>query len=142
MTWNDILFQASAGYPFQGSLSGCGTQGPFGPLPSGFTVYAVAFGVPFIGGGPTAVGAVACPACVGVHHSRKVRFRKGFFLASGRCERPFAPPSETRDSTPSGALARRGAGPPARSFDTRPGGGAGAREGKVIVDQAARAESA
>jgi hypothetical protein len=54
-TWNDITFQSTAGYPFQRPVTTCGTQEPFGPVPPGFKLYSVAFGVPTIGGGATAV---------------------------------------------------------------------------------------
>jgi hypothetical protein len=57
MDWTGITGQATAGYPFQGPLNACGVQGPFGPLPSGFTVYAVAITVPFVGGPAYAVSA-------------------------------------------------------------------------------------
>jgi hypothetical protein len=40
----ELTSELNAGYPFQGPLSVCGVNGPFGPLPSGLSVYAVVIG--------------------------------------------------------------------------------------------------
>jgi hypothetical protein len=51
----DLSNELAAGPPFSGPLTACGTYGPFGPLPTGLTVYAVALGTPTAGGFPTIV---------------------------------------------------------------------------------------
>lgn len=56
LSFADLTNELAAGYPFHGPLSVCGTNGPFGPLPSGLTVYAVALGATGAGAYPNAFG--------------------------------------------------------------------------------------
>jgi len=44
MSLGELTAELTAGYPFQAPVSTCGVSGPFGPLPGGMTVYAVAIG--------------------------------------------------------------------------------------------------
>jgi hypothetical protein len=50
ISFGDLTTQLTFGYPFHGPLALCGTNGPFGPVPSGLTVYAVAMGATGPGG--------------------------------------------------------------------------------------------
>jgi hypothetical protein len=54
----DLLSQIAAGVPFLTTLSPCGTffAGPYGGLPSGFTIYAVALSAPQGFNFPTKIG--------------------------------------------------------------------------------------
>src|SRR5262245_17381077 len=61
-TFNEISTEINAGFPFVGPLDGNGafTIGPIGGLPSGLTVYSVAFSTP--GGPSTVVSSHSAPA--------------------------------------------------------------------------------
>jgi hypothetical protein len=48
ISYPDLAYQLGAGFPFTGALDACGsaTIGPFQGLPSGLTIFALAFGFP------------------------------------------------------------------------------------------------
>jgi hypothetical protein len=50
ISFGELTTELAAGYPFHGPLSACGVNGPFGGLPGGLTVYAVAMGATGPGG--------------------------------------------------------------------------------------------